>query len=232
MIKRRKALHVGAALVAAAIYFGVVSPASATLTLTLTDVGTGATTGPLTDLGTGQITFNAALGNFTSNVTTALGQPKAPVPGTLDLNSVNSASKADTLVILVVETGASIGATSGTGLATSLIGGTIAPTGSSLVAKSWYDANNVGGVGVGTLIMNSTFPDGAFSGKATAGVSLKSPFALTEQVTITYAGPGTTSFDFSTDVVVPAPAGLVLALTGLPCMVAGAWIRRRKAKIA
>jgi hypothetical protein len=31
--------------------------------------------------------------------------------------------------------------------------------------------------------------------------------------------------------VVPAPAGLVLALTGLPCLGLGTWFRRRKAKV-
>jgi hypothetical protein len=46
--------------------------------------------------------------------------------------------------------------------------------------------------------------------------------------------PGASAqFTVTTEVspVVPAPAGIVLALTGLPCLGLGTWFRRRKAKV-
>jgi len=62
---------------------------------------------------------------------------------------------------------------------------------------------------------------------------LISPFALIVQQTLVFgSSTQTASTDDSITLATPAPAGLVLALTGLPCLGVGSWIRRRMLKAA
>jgi hypothetical protein len=62
-------------------------------------------------------------------------------------------------------------------------------------------------------------------------------FSLTDDLffKVTVGAGGGTNFgaSFTTDVtqIVPAPAGLVLALTGLPVLGVGTWLRRRRASV-
>jgi len=59
------------------------------------------------------------------------------------------------------------------------------------------------------------------------------PFSMTDALTFTFtlgAGSGQTTANVSASTVasVPAPAGLILALTGAPVFGIGAWVRRRR----
>lgn len=59
------------------------------------------------------------------------------------------------------------------------------------------------------------------------------PFSLTDVIEFTFtldpgSGQATANVSGSSVASVPAPAGLVLALAGLPCVGVGAWIRRRQ----
>jgi len=59
------------------------------------------------------------------------------------------------------------------------------------------------------------------------------PYSLTDVLTLNLAS-GSAIVDVSSAITVtsPAPAGLVLALTSLPCLAIGRWVRRRRQKIA
>jgi hypothetical protein len=88
----------------------------------------------------------------------------------------------------------------------------------------------LGGTGTATLLYNPS-PGTAV---APGGV----PFALSEVFTYTFAagtytGGGTADVSGSVSVTpVPAPAGFMLALAGLPCLGIGAWLRRRRQPVA
>jgi len=56
------------------------------------------------------------------------------------------------------------------------------------------------------------------------------PFSLTDQLTITLGANSSTTGDLQSTVPVPAPAGLLLALSGLPVLGVGGWLRRRRMK--
>jgi len=76
----------------------------------------------------------------------------------------------------------------------------------------------------------TTFDTGSASGlfARIAG----SPYSLSSVVTLTIGGGGTVNYSNHVNVTptatTPAPAGVVLALTGLPCLGFGTWLRRRK----
>jgi len=63
------------------------------------------------------------------------------------------------------------------------------------------------------------------------------PFSMMDVVSLTFfANPGsgqdTANVSGSTVATVPAPAGLVLILSGLPCVGIGTWLRRRQVRLA
>jgi len=72
-----------------------------------------------------------------------------------------------------------------------------------------------------------------------SGVSLVpggTPFSITDVLEFTFtltagSGQATANVSGSTVASVPAPAGLVLALTGLPALGIGAWLRRRRQSV-
>jgi hypothetical protein len=63
-------------------------------------------------------------------------------------------------------------------------------------------------------------------------VNLANPFALIEQVTITFNGAGYASGDEFTQVVTPVPPTWALVLSALACLAIGTWARRRKLSVA
>lgn len=98
-------------------------------------------------------------------------------------------------------------------------------------------SNTTGNVSVapGTPSTNSLVYNPA---SATAIVAGGTPFTMTSvltfQVTLAAGDTGGASFganDTTTANAVPAPAGLVLALTGLPCLGIGTWLRRRQVRL-
>jgi len=63
------------------------------------------------------------------------------------------------------------------------------------------------------------------------------PFSLTDVLSFTFAldagsGQATANVSASTVASVPAPAGVVLALAGLPCLGIGTWLKRRRQTVA
>jgi len=114
------------------------------------------------------------------------------------------------------------------------VGGTVAveaaPGGDTLAYHSIVGGNDVGAQnpdvsGVGSFANDK-------SALLNAG-SYTSPFSLVETFDINLKKVGDTlNYSSSTTLsAVPAPAGVVLALSALPCLGLGAWVRRRKAKV-
>lgn len=108
------------------------------------------------------------------------------------------------------------GGTNGSGVTSSFLAG----TGLNNTEFNTGDANGTVG----------PFGSGAFSGTSGFGVPNNSGnYSLTISVTIVNNGStGVSSGDANINAV-PAPAGLLLAATGLPMLGFGTWIRRRRA---
>lgn len=216
-----RALLTAAATVAVSL--GAAQPGHATLMLEISD---GTTTQALSDLGnTGIITFDSAIGAFSTNVTTAISKPiigSAQQPD-LDLNSVdvtNRASNGGTLTIQVTDTDF----LGGSGIATFLntIGGT--QSAGTLGVNTYLDCGNTP-FGQGTLLTSQNFSTTPFSGGASTFVNgCNGSYSLTQVLTLTMPGGAHVSFD--SDLALPEPA--TLALFGAGLIGIGISARRRR----
>lgn len=248
MIRKKSLIPFTLALLAGVAVLGFPCSARAAFVLTLTDnlgntvtvVDQGAgdsnsVVGAITFIGT--LTGGSGASPWNVNVTTGLSKPLAPNSGNLahiDLNSVNASSTAGaTLTISLTDTDFTL-SSSGTIDHTHGIGGTVqSGTGNSLISADYLDlANNEFGLANGIHL--GPF-GGVFSGSGSnviPGYVGGSPFSMTEVVVITHAVAGSTSFNAESTAVVPAPAGLALALIGAPVFGIGAWLRRRRTAVA
>jgi len=116
--------------------------------------------------------------------------------------------------------------------------------GSSYVFQNWADnvppaQNLVTPTGVsgqtGVFVFTSVIPPGSVPSLLTPESQFNrttTPFQVTERSTLVLSTNDFVSFTATTTVVaVPAPAGLVLALTAVPFLGLGAWVRRRRVQI-
>jgi hypothetical protein len=144
----------------------------------------------------------------------------------MDLNfqaSKIAGSGADTLTIAISDVGF---VTSPLTLGTQ-IGGTFSGSITQVTDQAFFDNTNVNFGTAGGSSALQTFTTTPFSGTGSLAVSGATPYSLTEQIVITAgAGAGNTSGDY--ELSVPAPAGLILALSGTPVLGFGAWLRRRR----
>jgi len=114
---------------------------------------------------------------------------------------------------------------------TSQIGGTLDPA--TLTAQQFQDNSNrlfvtsVLDGNVHTPGVQGPFTSSPYSSVASTTFPLVVPFSITESLITTVSAGGLVTGDFQSTVTSPAPAGLVLALTGLPCLGIGSWLRRR-----
>jgi len=232
-----------AATVAAAALIGSASSADAAFQLvitptsgpsvTITDGGAGDLSGAVPD---GLIIFNGGVGGFTINTT--VGSSNAPGTPTLAQLTINSLSISSAgfvgtqgLTFTLSDTnfmapGAGQNASLVTQLSTTQL-----PTGTSVTGQSFIGAN-LGSLTGGTILnLNDV---GGLKTSNTVTVP-PNPFALENVTSVSVLGQGlgtelTVQVTGITAVAVPAPAGLILALTGLPVLGFGGWLRRRRTK--
>jgi hypothetical protein len=112
-------------------------------------------------------------------------------------------------------------------------GGTNAP-GASVVANSYFDNSNTEFAETGGPATNGPHgPGGGYSSSSILSVTGATPYSLTMRVDLSdlTAGGSGSSGDLHL-LGTPLPGGVILALTGIPALGVGAWIRRRKSTVA
>lgn len=229
-----------AAAVAVIALFGLTSSAQAGFEMQI--ISSTAGTKTITDGGVGdanvavpgEIIFIGSWGGFDLQVNTGDSKPvigSAAAPQ-LDLSykvTRTTAGAAETLTIQISDTdftaspmpmNLNYGGTNGPGTTSSAVGG----TGLSNALYNTGDAST-------TVPTSGTFgASAAFSGSGTFTVPNNggSNYSLTVAVTLTNDGSAGVSSGDAHLTSAPAPAGLVLALTGMPALGLGAWVRRRR----
>lgn len=199
-------------LLALAALVGAVGTASAVPTLTLSDnIGNSVTIvdGGSNDANSssGVVTFIGSLGVWNLNVTTGIS---SNFPSTLDLNSVDVATGAGVLTLTLSDAGFN-----SPGNASSSIGGTTG-LGNSVDFSTWSGS---------TGLTTGSFGGTSFSGDAASTAQFWGTYGLSEVVTITAAGKGTTSFDAALSV---PDSGMTALLLGLGLLVIAGVARRFK----
>ncbi len=232
MLRFRNFIPLLAAVAAGVAILGMPPPARAGFQVTLHEAGF--TDMVITDNGAndfdtdvGVINFSGAFGDFriqSDFATTTSGDPTA-VP-TLTINQVSvenkNTSSRKTLTITVQDdefgnSGTGLGATLNSQLSTT----SLTKAGDSVAFQSFL--NGVGG----NQISLGTAPSGTEDVKNGLSLGSGSTFTLADVTTLNISAGGTIQ-STGTTTVTPAPAGLVLALSGLPFLGFGAWLRRRR----
>jgi len=230
MLRLRTFLSVGAALVTAAL-LGSPGQARAAFTLhivsgadniTVTDGGAG-DVNPLT----GAITFAGTAGNFLVSVNTAISNSGSGNPAVLSQVNGLVSTGAGTITITAADTNFSTPLPAAVTNVVSQLSNTQSTiSGQTVVFRSAL--NGVPGTPItetatsGVVSATDVFFNGA------------NPFTLSNVTTVTVNGAGVsvnTTGQTSVNAV-PAPAGIVLALTALPALGAGGWLRRRSKAVA
>jgi hypothetical protein len=151
------------------------------------------------------------------------------------LNITNTANAERTLTISLSDTGYTFPGGVGSPLILfSTAAGTISNRGGTVTFQSFADASNVEfGLGFGTDQLVFVNPPRStatpFSGQTSrGGFTASGAFSLTNITTITLpAGGDLNSFSGKTELIIPAPGGLVLLLSGVP-LIGLCWLRRRR----
>jgi hypothetical protein len=218
-------VFVALAFVATALFCGGVQAAIQTLDITLTDVVTGgtATTGAVALTSSG-VTFNGAVGNYTTNITVGTSLIPPAIGFDLSTQDAYTGAGTDTLKIVAVETGLSA-ADAQAALNSVLTGHFVSNFSASIIGIATLNASPSVTIGPLTGAPGS----GSFSGSATGSATSVGPtYTLTEELDITTNAGGTTSADFSTDTAVPEPASLAIwGLLGAGWAGATMWRSRR-----
>jgi len=207
-----------------ALLMGLAQPSHASLMMSISD---GSTTQTLNDIGaTGVLSFNSALGIFTTNVVTALSYPLigSLIQPVIDLNSIDVANRdshGGTLTISETETG--LTGKGGTDWFLNSIGGTLS-SGGAMAINTYLDCGN-SAFGTGTHLTSQSFGSGAFSGEASADASVcDGSYSLTQIETINLAAGGFYSGDST--LAVPEPSTLATFGAGVLFLFGFGWLRR------
>jgi len=181
----------------------------------------------------GAISWSGSIGNFAVTFTSALSKPLMGSPAfpQMDLNfSVTKlvGSVADDIKIEATDTGFT---TSPIGLYAG-IGGSVLNNVTSLTYQTFFSNNNGEFNTSGGSSVQQTFTGSPYAGVNVLSVTGAAPYSLT-QVVIVHGGAGSASASGDATLnAVPAPPGLLLALTGMPVLGLGAWLRRRRSTTA
>jgi len=225
MLRSRKLLPAVAAL-AVAVLLGTSYPARAAFSLTLHETGFADQTitdngaGDLSSATGGVITFAGTYGTFDIQISVGTSNSASgaqPAQLTINNTSITSTS-GGSLTVTLTDTGFTAPGTGNAFLDTQL-STTQLPLGSTVTSHS-----EVNGTAGGDVALN-TVSGGLREDIVAIGTT---PYTLSNVTTFNLAGAGTLQFTgITTATAVPAPAGVVLALTGLPVLGLG-WLRRRR----
>jgi hypothetical protein len=198
------------------------------------------------------VSTSGTTGGFKISATIAdSNSPGTPDAATIDLSSLriknqNSGAGSGTLTVTTGDTGftAPVGQVNLTSTMSATASGLNAQN-ASVTFNSCLDQTNTqfgtSGSGVtGTPTINFTVAPGNSGPPNPPGPNSyavltvsQTPYSLTQVAQFTLAnGDVLTDGSSGTTVTSPAPAGLVLALTGLPCLLLGRWLRRREPQTA
>ena len=205
-----------------------------------------ATAGTITDLGGGLYEISSSnIGGFSISATFAMSNS----PGTNEFATIgaqgvvvkNNNSNPNQTTLLIQTSDTDFTAPTGmTGLLMNTVAAQAAAnsnTNNSVKLQSWIDTNNTqwgmqqpgsdGLVNGELYLLGPTF---SVSGNASVGVQpFPTPYSMSQTATINLAYNNTLfNASFTTSLAAPAPAGLVLALTGVPIIGFGTWLRRRR----
>jgi hypothetical protein len=215
-------LALAVVLAAGAVLAGP-SPARATFTLTLHE--TGFTDAVYGDNGAGVIFISGgSFGDFAFQADIATSNSQSGVaPATLTINQLafrNQAQGSKSLTITIQDDGFTAPSPGQVIMTTQLATISLTNAGDTVSERSYL--NGVGG----TLLSLGTAPSGDKVQDVVQETS--SPYTLTNVTTLNLSKGGMIASVGSTTVATPAPAGALLALTGVPFLGLGL-LRRRKA---
>jgi len=244
MLRFRNVRHLVAAVAAAVVLVGSAPKAKAAFVLTLSEDGGPATSFSAADFTT--LSYNSTFGDFKIVLFGASSDNGGP-GNQSDLLSANTkitnldTTTAHVLTLSLTQTNYTLptGTTlyTGSGMGGSVDSGTLGLT----TFQAYFDKNNAqfgttttSGLQVSVVNGSSFQAGGAFTSfsrdNATDPYSISSVtnFALSAGGSANYSNSVATSTSrLPGDPLLPAPAGLVLALTGMPVLGLRAWIRRR-----
>jgi hypothetical protein len=223
--------------------FCTAQPIRADLVITVSDDGgapqTFTTTGsPTSDLTVGQNTVTTAhftikvLGGEANQIGSGSGATSQLLSSAVSVTETGSG--AHSLVITVTGSGYTAPTTPPPVQAVTSFTGNVNASGTGTDGYSFSAT-----AGSTTIASNSAsgafaIPPGSFTPtNSTVGISsLSAPFSIQHSITLNMSVHNE-KINYSSQTTltsVPAPAGLILAVTGLPCLGFGAWLRRRKVK--
>jgi hypothetical protein len=235
MMRSRVFLPVMALLIGTAI-LGAPNAANAAFQLRYSTTGTGGPFTTITDGGVGDL--DPTVGSIFTSTVAGLG---------IHASSTNFISPSLTTLDLQVS-GTANGSALNLAVQSSITGITTAPppqnlshhyTGSILPpgtatssAETWVSQVNTTFTTSPSVAHTGPLAPGG-TGAATFSASV--PYSMTTQILVTGTAPMGSQLSLDSNNAItpaPAPAALVLALTGMPFLGAGAWLRRRRAQIA
>jgi len=235
-----------AAAVVGVMVLGTATPARAAFEIALQEAGVngGASTVVVSGTNFSNLNWDGTYGDFTVEVLGGSAHNAASLSDLLSSTTrvTNNSSATQTLKIIVSQTdytlpsGSTLSVESGLGGSVST--GTLTMTN---IFQAYADAGNtLRGTTDFTTGPQTASPNGStFDTGSARGTFLRTgSYSLTTITTFTLSGGGVANFSAHENVTapgvvpnqpLPAPAGLVLALTGIPVLGLGAWVRRRAA---
>jgi hypothetical protein len=244
MLRLKRLMPLAAALVGAVV-LGAPTRARAEFALFLQEAGVNG--GQITQVASGAdfagAMFNGTYGDFKVSFLGGAADNGATLSDLLSSTTAvtNTSGTTKTLNLWVSQNNYTLPAGSllagESGLGGSGTNGTLGLTG---IFQAYADANNnllakdtlTGGAAVTDFTngpQNATPTGTTFDTGSAIGLFTRTgPYSLTSVASITLSAGGTINYADHVNVTsVPAPAGVVLALTALPCLGFGGWLRRR-----